>query len=326
VDRHGFLYAIDAGSGAVRWSLDYGPEWSDSFEMSRTTPTVAGERIYLISGKGRVFCADRAGKEVWHVDLFERFQGRNLQWGMAESPLLVNGAVICHPGGPDAAVAALDAATGATRWQSKGLGDRSAYCSPALLALGGRTQIVTHTENSVVGLDPSDGRVLWSHGHRNQYAVHPNTPVAAGQDGVLAASGYGYGAELIRVGAGGASRVWHRKELANHFQNTLLVDGRGYVCNEGGLQAFDPADGHTLYTVGQIRKAQIASCEAGILAYGDGTVTLLKIGPNGATPAGTIRVTFGNKQHWTTPVVANGALYIRHGRGLAAYNVRGAGR
>ncbi len=320
--RRGELYAIDPASGAVKWSFDYGPEWGASYGMARTTPTVVGKRIYLVSGLGHVVCADTQGKEQWRVDTFAKFGGRNIGWGIAESPLVVDGVVICHPGGPDAAVAALDAATGATRWTSRGLGDKSAYCSPALAVLGGRKQIVTQTENSVVGLAFETGEVLWSHAHRNQHAVHPNTAIVFG-DCVLVASGYGYGAELLRVAGGRAERVWLLPRIENHFQGVILHDGRAYSSNNGGLHCFDPKDGREIFTAKELKKAQIVLTPVGMIAYGgNGQVSLARVRPDGYDMAGSFPVDFGNGEHWSTPVLANGRLFVRHGRGLAAYDVK----
>lgn len=319
----GELYAIDPASGAVKWSLDYGPEWGESYGMARSTPTLVGQRIYLVSGLGQVVCADTQGKMLWSVDTFAKLGGRNIGWGIAESPLVVEGVVICHPGGPDTAVAALDAATGATRWTSRGLGDKSAYCSPALAVLGGRKQIVTQTENSIVGLAFESGEVLWSHGHRNRHAVHPNTAIVFGEDRVLVASGYGYGAEVLRIDGPRAERVWLLPRLENHFQNVILHDGRAYSSNDGGLHCFDPKDGREIFTAKEIKKAQIVLTPVGMVAYaGNGQITLVRVRPDGYDLAGSFKVDFGNGEHWSTPVLSGGRLFVRHGRGLAAYDVK----
>lgn len=324
-DRVGALYALDPKDGTLRWQFEYGPEWGRNYELARTTPTIAGGRAYLVSGVGRAVCVDlQARRAAWSVDLFERFQGRNIHWGIAESPLLVGNRLICHPGGPDAAVAALDIATGATLWTSKGLGDASAYCSPALLTLNGRKQIVTQTEKYVAGLDPETGAVLWTFAHRNQYAVHPNTPVALGPDTVAVASGYGYCAECLRIGAAGAERVWQVKQADCHFHGMLLIDGRLYLAGSGGpLLCLDPADGRVLGRVAGVGRASIVGTPAGILAYDEkGRVLLVKPAPDGGRVAGTLPVDFGSREHWSSPVVADATLYVRHGDVLAAFDLR----
>ena len=47
------------------------------------------------------------GEIRWKVDLLERFGSENIQWGLAESPLVDGERVIFTPGAPDASVVAL---------------------------------------------------------------------------------------------------------------------------------------------------------------------------------------------------------------------------
>ena len=323
--RVGILDARNAADGSLKWQCEYGPEWGSSFESARTTPTVADGRIYLVSGQGRVVCLNATdGRKVWAVDTFERFKGRNIQWGIAESPLLVGRKVICHPGGPDAAVAALDSATGETIWTTKGLGDASAYNSPALLTLNGRKQIVTQTAENVIGIDPDTGAVLWKHPHKNVYSVHPNTPVAAGPDKVVVSSGYGYGAECLQIGPDGVRRVWQVKDADSHFHGILLIDQRLYlVSSKGALFCIDPLTGNVLSRLEGVGKASIIGTEAGIVAYSEnGKVLLLRRNGDACQVAGSFPVDFGKQQHWSQPVLADGVLYVRHGDCLAAYDLK----
>lgn len=323
--RVGTLCALNAADGSNKWQVAYGPEWGSSYELARTTPTVADGRVYLVSGMGRVVCVNaKDGQKVWEVDTFERFRGRNIQWGIAESPLLVGKKLICHPGGPDAALAALDIATGETVWTTKGLGDASAYHSPALLTLNGRRQIVSQTAENVVGVDPDNGTVLWKHPHKNTYSVHPNTPVAVGPDKVVVSSGYGYGTECLQVGAEGVKRLWQVKEADSHFHGMLLIEQRLYVPgSKGNLYCLDPQTGNVLSKLDGVGKAAITGTEAGILAYSDtGKILLIKRDGDACQVAGSFAVDFGSREHWAQPVLADGVLYVRHGEVLAAYDLK----
>lgn len=326
--RAGSLYALNAADGTIRWQTEYGPEWGSNYESTRSTPAIGDGRICLISGMGRVVCVNaKDGQKVWTVDTFERFHGRNITWGIAESPLLVGKKLICHPGGPDAAVAALDTATGATIWTSKGLSDASAYCSPALLTLNGRRQIVTQTAENVVGIDPETGAVLWKHPHRNTYAVHPNTPVAVGPDLVVVSSGYGYGTECLQIGADGAKRVWQVKDADNHFHGMLLIDKRLYLAGskrKDPLYCLDPQTGSILSRVEGVSRAAIIGTEAGIIGYDEdrGEIALIKLDGDQARKVGSFPVDFGKNQHWGQPVLADGVLYVRHGAVLAAFALK----
>lgn len=324
--RTGVLEAHHVADGSLQWQYEYGPEWSGNYDSARTTPIVAGGRVYLVSGMGRVVCVNAAdGTKVWDVDLFERFHGKNITWGIAESPLLVDGKkLICHPGGPDAAVAALDAGTGATLWTTKGLSDASAYCSPALLTLNGKRQIVTQTAENVVGLDPDTGAVLWKYPHKNKYAVHPNTPVAVGPDRVVVSSGYGYGTECLQIGADGAKPVWQLKEADNHFHGMLLLGNRLYLAaSKGPLFCLAPQTGNVLSRIEGVSRAAILGTEAGLIAYDEsGKIAWIRLDGDKGQVTGSFPVDFGKGQHWGQPVLADGVLYVRHGAALAAFNLK----
>ena len=79
-------------------------------------------------------CFNKAdGAIQWSVDVLTEFKGQKLTWGLGEAVLIVDGKVICTPGGPDATVVALDKLSGKTVWTSKGLSDQAGYCSALLI-------------------------------------------------------------------------------------------------------------------------------------------------------------------------------------------------
>ena len=324
--REGVLYAIDTG-GKIVWERSYGPEWGTSYPNSRTTPTIDGDVGYLFSGAGVAVCFDaKTGKKKWSVDTLSRFNGANIRWGIAESPLLVGNTMICHPGGPDAAVVALDKATGKTVWTSKGLGEKSAYCSPGLTTIGSCKLIVTQTEKNIVGLDADKGTVLWKVAQQNKYAVHPNTPVFF-DDNVFISSGYDYGSQLLKLAPDGAKATvtWQTKEADIQFHGAIYVDGRLYGSQSNGrLVCLDPANGTIVYKVSEVRKAAILYADGRLYAYDEkgGKVSLVNVRPDGYEMAGSFKVDQGKGPHWAHPVVANGTLYIRHGKTLIAYDIK----
>jgi outer membrane protein assembly factor BamB len=60
-----YLSAISM-DGKIKWQVTYGNSWTKSFPDTRCTPTVDGNRIYVISGIGRLACVNAEdGKEIW---------------------------------------------------------------------------------------------------------------------------------------------------------------------------------------------------------------------------------------------------------------------
>ena len=323
----GVLYALEAADGSLKWKQEYGPEWGRNYAMARSTPTVLNNRIYLYSGVGTAVCMDAtSGDILWSVDTLGRFGGKNIKWGIAESPLVVGNAMICQPGGKDAAVVALDTDSGETLWTSKGLSDLSSYCSPLAVTCGALTLVVTQTDQNIAGINASDGNVLWKEEQKNRWAVHPNTPAYA--DGRLfISSGYGYGSRLLELASNGRSvtEVWRTKSLDNHFQGVIAANQRLYgTASKGGLVCLNPQDGVIAFTANEVKKAAIAYADGCIYAYEEkgGGVKLVSVSPSDYSIKGSFKVSRGSGPHWAHPVIADGRLYIRHGEALLAYTIK----
>ena len=323
----GYLYAMDAKTGVdkdARWKLAYGQEWTSNYPAARTSPTVVGDLLYVTSGLGRLVCVNiKERKIAWEVDTHAVYGGRNIRWGIAENPLVYDGKVVSQPGGADASVVAFDAVTGKELWRSAGLSESSAYCSPALMTLNGRRQVVTQLAESLVGLDAETGAVVWKHPHRNRSSVHPNTPVLCGEDRVFVSSGYRFGSEMVEVSGGEAKLVWSDKGSDNHFQGIAFYQGRVYSSGGGKLSCFDPKDGREVYTVEGAKKTSFCITPSGMITYDEngGKVMLVEVGADSARVVSTFAIGYGNDQHWSSPVVSGGVMYLRRGRGIAAFDI-----
>ncbi|HUS91717.1 MAG TPA: PQQ-binding-like beta-propeller repeat protein [Phycisphaerae bacterium] len=322
----GVLYALGL-DGKIKWEQVYGKEWTANYPMSRTTPTIDGGKAYVYSGQGWAACFDAAsGEKLWALDTLKEFRGQNIRWGIAENPLIVDELFICHPGGSDAAVVALDKATGKAVWTTKGFGEKSAYCSPIRVTIGATDQIVTQTEENVVGVASKTGEVLWKVPQKNRYSVHANTPLVF-DSMVYVSCGYGWGSQLIKVSADGrsAAQIWRERKLDNHHEGVLRIDGRIYgSSSRGKFCCLDPKDGRIVYEVPEVNKASIVYADGRIYAYDEkgGVVSLVEVSPTAGKVHGQFKVAKGSGPHWTHPVVANGVLYLRHGEAFLAYSVK----
>ena len=320
VEGKGYLFAFDI-DGKQTWTSAYGPEWSDSYPGARTTPVVAGNRIYLMSAMGSVVCFGTDGKKAWSVDAAQAFGAKQLRWGMTESLLIDGDTVFCTPGGSEATVVALDRHTGKVLWQSKPNGESSTYCSPRLITHNGRRLLVTMTARSVIGLDPGAGEILWSHDHVTKYDINPNTPVY--HDGELyTVSGYGTGGQKFKLNADGTGveQVWAQPILDSQMGSVVLVDGylygsgqknRGWHCVnwETGEVA------HTAKVLGS--KGNIIYADGMAYCYGEkGDVGLVKPTSGAFEVVSSFKVDKGSGQHWAHPVIRDGRLYVRHGEAL----------
>ncbi len=321
----GFLFAFDR-DGRRLWRSSYGPEWDGSHPGSRTTPTVAGDRLYLMSAEGRAVCADTEGAVRWSVDLVKEFGARNLEWGMTESPLVDGDRVFFTPGGRNVMLVALDRSSGRTLMQVKGNGESSGYCSPLIVRHGPRRLLVTMTAKSVVGVDADTGEYLWRQSHVTDYNVNANTPICH-QGFLFVVSGYGTGGQMFRISEDGTrtDRVWTQARIDSQMGAAVLVDGLIYGSGHShrGWHGLDWETGRIRFSARAIgNKGNIIFSDGMLYCYSErGDVALVKPDPEEFKVVSSFRIKEGSGPHWAHPVIKDGRLYIRHGDVLMVFNI-----
>ncbi|MBI3119738.1 MAG: PQQ-like beta-propeller repeat protein [Candidatus Hydrogenedentes bacterium] len=328
-DNIGRFYALGL-DGAIKWSLEYGPETaSGQGPAARSTPTIDGDRAYILSGPGLAMCIDLTKKApLWSVNIVEEFKSLPTEWSLAESPLIDGNKVFYTPGGPDASVVALDKMTGDTIWTSKGLSEAAAYCTPNLIEHGGRRMVVTMTAKSVVALDPETGAILWTHEHPTKYDIHAVTPVYA--DGMIYyTAGYKSGGGMLQLASDGGSVTpkWSDMTLDCQHHGVVIVDGYVFGTSQTGkeLVCLELATGKVMWETREVTQGNVVFADGMLYTYEGpqaGVVSLVKPSPAGFERAGQFTITEGAAEHWAHPTIANGVLYIRHGEKLFAYDVK----
>jgi len=326
------LLALDANTGKELWSARVGAilenKWGDG---PRSTPTVDGDHVYAMGGQGDLVCVSASdGSEVWRASM-KKLGGKTPVWGYCESLLVDGDKVICTPGGPKGAVAALNKKTGRLIWQSKGFTEGAQYVSPIPIEHDGKRQYVQLTMKALVGLDAKSGDVIWRSEWPGKTAVIP-TPIH--RDGkIFIASGYGVGSKQVKLSRGGkVADTWVSKEMKNHHGGVILVgdhlygysDGAGWLC-----QGFET--GERVWAERQALGKGAVHCADGMLYCldeRDGTVALVKASPKGWEESGRFKISPQTKidrkrgKIWTHPVVANGKLYLRDQEYISCYDVK----
>jgi outer membrane protein assembly factor BamB len=162
------VVCLDLASGKEKWRSEPYPApyqwWPGEGNFSkgpRSTPTVAGGRIYAAGVSGVLSCLDaRTGKLLWRKQSAEA-----PPYGGPASPLVADGLCIVHLGcdnrGDKDGLTAFDAATGAVKWRAAD-GSRPASGSPILANLAGQRQIVLFTSWNLRGVSLATGKTLWA--------------------------------------------------------------------------------------------------------------------------------------------------------------------
>lgn len=336
IERDGYAFAFDL-DGRPRWKTCYGPEWTRSYQAARCTPTVEGDRLYITSGQGAIYCLDTGSGDVrWSVNAAEKYQTQFPRWGMSENVLIEADKVICTPGGEVASLIALDKMTGKVVWECKELTQQACYCNPVVFMRGDRRVVVTMLADSVVGLDAQTGKLLWRddfdeyHIDRNRL-VNANAPLY--HDGrIYTTSGYGNGGAMLQLSGDGTrvDRIWTDKVLDVHHGGVVLVDGYIYGStwtsnSRGDWACLRWDDGQVMYdSKWNGNKGSVIYADGMLYCYDErtGDVGLVKPTPEEFTVVSSFAVTKGKGPFWAHPSIADGRLYLRHGEYLMAYDVR----
>ncbi len=87
------VWALSEKDGKEIWAVRIAPahtqSWPQSKEGPSATPSVDGDRLYVMGLAGNVVCLQAAdGKVVWQRNLMADFGGRMPMWSYRESPLV----------------------------------------------------------------------------------------------------------------------------------------------------------------------------------------------------------------------------------------------
>jgi outer membrane protein assembly factor BamB len=332
------VVCLEAATGKEVWACDAAPAYVDVQKQgpgARATPTYHRGKLYCQMARGELVCIEAAtGKKLWEQNIFKATgsasaEGEFYYWGVSFSPLVVGDLVIVQPGGTQGnSVAAFHKDTGKLVWTCGS--DPINYGSPILITVEGSRQVVCPTGQSVLGLDPVKGKVLWRYAIGNRFNATGANPVWAG--GVLFASAaYGVGCaalEVRRQGAGWQVRPrWKsKKALQSIFATSIVHDGHVYGVH-GDIRAIllrclDLKTGAMTWEHRLAGRSTLLGVEGHLLVLDEqGTLHLVEMNPQRFVEKATLPDVLTYKA-WTVPALAGGLLYLRDQRHVLCLDLR----
>ena len=323
-----YVTALDRATGRKVWEYQNGRRYeNDRGDGPRSTPTVDGDRLYVLGGSGDLTCLDAAtGKRIWTINLVQKFGGVNPYWGYSESPLVIGDRIIVNAGGSRASIVAVSKADGSTLWQQHN--DGAGYSSPVLMRTGSLNQVIFFTDSRTLAVDPRDGRLLWSYSKAANGTANVATPIVRGTR-VFVSSDYGTGAALLEVRAAGnlatANEIYFTRDMRNHHASSVLVGDYLYGYSSSILTALAFDTGKPAWRDRAVGKGSLIFADGRLYLYSEGGV----VGLAEASPAAyreygrfTIPQQSGSPT-WSHPIIAGGLLIVRDQDEVFAYNVRG---
>lgn len=323
--------------GSLVYQSVYGQAWTKSYQESRCSPLVDGDRVYVISGMGEVVCLNRAdGKKLWSFEYWKRYGLTPNDQGICEQPLILGNKLIFNAAGKEVSLTALDKSTGEIIWQTPSFGEKAMYVPCRLIEWKGKKQLFAATEGHIFGVDPETGNRVWSDEawipvpeEKKWSNAMVNTPVFY-QGLLLVSLGDGHGCTLYRMAddLSSVTKVWKKKEIDFYMGGMIEIDGvvYGSTGDKSQWAALDLKTGQANYSTtwqGKGRGALIAA--DGMFYMFDerrGFMGLANINPKQLDVVSEFRITDGTGACFAHPSIYDGVLYVRHGSALVAYDVK----
>ena len=292
----GYLYALDAASGAKKWV--YWTGGSQDIE----SPAVVGGMVYFGSEDHTLYALDAAsGTKKWAYQT----------GGTVFSSPAVEGGVV-YVGSDDGNVYALDAASGAKKWVYH-TGDL-VESSPAVA--GGVVYVGSHNGN-VYALDAASGAKKWVY-HTGNY-VYSSPAVAYGV--VYVGSGDG---NVYALNAASGAKKWAYHTGIRVEASPAVAGGVVYVgsVDDGTLYALDAGTGAKKWvyrTNGQMFSPPTVANGVVYVGSDDGNVYAL----DAVSGAKKLAYPIGGGRIDSSPAVADGVVYVSADVGVYAFHLPG---
>ena len=327
--------AFDAGSGEERWRFDLSPTYvghDGSHDGPIATPAVAGGRVFMTSATGRVVALDLGdGAELWSVDLVEDLACEPPYYGFASSPVVAGDTVVLQIPAEEGVIAGFDAASGELRWRA--VDDGVMAQSPIVATLAGREQVLAIAGESVTGIDPADGSVLWTLAHGGSPGPFGNwtsSPLPIGGDRIFLKHEDPSTAVVAVTAEGGAlaaAQLATSRGMTRSYSPATVADGTVYGFTARFLSAVDPGSGEILWRSRDVGDGFVISVDGHLVALTKTGSLHLGLASRESWSESARLELFDDALAWTPPSYSGGAVYARsHGELARIDVVRGPSR
>jgi len=314
------MRALDAASGKVVWETKYNATYKPNPAATskhgtgpKSTPTFANGRLYSLGMTGVVTAFDAAtGKQLWQTQK----PAVETLYHTGQSPVIDRGLCIVHVGGHNnGALTAFDERTGDVKWAWTG--DGPAYGSPIVVDLAGTRQVITTTQENLVGVSASTGELLWKRPFSVRATRNAVTPIIHNQ--VVIVSGLGLpvtGFKVInKAGQWSSEDVWVNNDVTMDMSTGVVIGNALYgfsARNSGQFFALDANTGQTLWLSEPRQTENAAVVRAGDLWFALNTeAQLIVLRANPKQMDVIKRYEVAQSATWAQPVLAGQRVLIK---------------
>jgi outer membrane protein assembly factor BamB len=299
------IFCFDAKTGEEKWRYPYPcPLNPKNYEGGPSaTPTVEGDRVYTLSKKGHVFCLNtKTGKVIWQKNLKEELGIEMPTWDLAGSPLVVKNLLIFNAG---TSGIALNKMTGEMVWQN-GTG-KPGYATAVEFKIGEQKGVAVFGQKALYGINIKDGTKFWEYPWQSHADENNGDPIFMGDKVYVSTLA---GSALLKVEGDKVSEVWRNKNMKNHFNSTILVDGYFYGFDMSQLKCLDFNTGQEKWAKKGLGKGSLMTADNKLIILSEkGKLVIAEVSPLAFKEISSAQILTG--KCWTMPVLANGKIYAR---------------
>jgi outer membrane protein assembly factor BamB len=339
------VLCLDEKTGRVLWKQQWAEDYTGlslTYAIGpRATPTVDGERVYVLGAMGALVCLNvKDGSVLWRRHYVNDFRASVPVWGMAGAPLVDGALVVCLAGGePNAKAIALDKMTGEEKWRALAADSEPGYSQPLMINGGKQRQVIIWHTMAVSSLDPATGKVLWEEPFRIHMNLPVATPVESGSRLLL--SSFFNGSMLLDLDQSkpGARLVWKgssdseiKTDGLHALITTPVIDGQYIygICSYGQLRCLRLENGQRVWETQVVTGEKARWAAAFIVRHNDryfinndrGELIIAHLAPEGyqeLSRTALIKPTSqsGNRRqkgavNWSHPAYANRHIFARN--------------
>lgn len=323
-----FVIALDVDTGETVWKqrIDWPWQPGGMYPGPYASPTWHEGRVYYATPTGSVGCLEDAdGRQVWQINLREKFGSKGTEFGFASTPAVEEGLVLFPVGGDRAAMVALHARDGSVAWASGN--DPASYCPAYPITFEGRRLVVGFFKNSLVAFDLKTGAVLWREVLSTSYDEHAAWPLFDGRH-LLIASPFRVGAQLFQWNQANDSLQaiarWSGRQLSNDVCSSLLYRGAVYGfdlqqsqasphrASRGKFKCLDFVSGKVHWEAPGIAQCSVLAADGKLILWTEtGELILAKPNPDRYEELARAKILSGGGMCWAAPAMSNKRLLVR---------------
>lgn len=331
-----YCVALDANTGNELWRTpvgvaDYPNGGVGSDDGPRSTPSVDGDRVYVLATYLNLLCLNAAtGSVVWSNNIVATYGGSPIDWQSAASPLLEGDLIFvhCNAAASNQRLLAFRKQDGTEAWHgpSQGSNNRMTQATPVVATIAGVRQVVFFAQSGLVSVVPETGVVLWRYPF--PFSISTAASPVVGNGVVYCSAAYGVGAGAVRITSAGGqfatNEVWRTQfDNQNHWATPVYFNEHIYGLygqNSPTLECLEVSTGTSKWAQGGFGYGSVLIVNDLILATSeDGFMVLVR--PNPAAYSEVVRFRALDGSHssipglgvkcWNAPAISNGRIYVR---------------